>query len=72
MRHTAPVLMAFMEASSAMVFAYLDPAAGGMIIQTLIAAAVAVPFILRSQIARVVARVKGQRTEKEPSSSDQA
>lgn len=35
-----------------MIFAYLEPAAGGMIIQTLIAAAVALPFILRTRITR--------------------
>jgi hypothetical protein len=63
--------MAFMEASSTMVFAYLDPAAGGMIIQTIVAATVAVPFILRSQIARIVARLRGQRASKEPASTDQ-
>ena len=49
-----------------MVFAYLDPAAGGMIIQTVIAAAVAVPFILRTQISRGLARLRGQRGERSP------
>lgn len=46
-----------------MVFAYLDPAAGGMIIQTIVAAAVAVPFIMRSQISRAIAKLRGQRSE---------
>ncbi len=49
-----------------MVLGYLDPAAGGMIIQTIIAAAVALPFILRSQIARGLARIRGER----PNTSD--
>jgi hypothetical protein len=44
-----------------MVFAYLDPAAGGMIIQSIIAAAVALPFILRSQISRGIAWLRGNR-----------
>ena len=44
-----------------MVLAYLDPAAGGMIVQTIIAAAVALPFILRGQITRAVARFRGGR-----------
>jgi hypothetical protein len=44
-----------------MVLGYLDPAAGGMIIQTIVAAAVALPFILRSQIARAVSRFRGDR-----------
>lgn len=42
-----------------MVLGYLDPAAGGMIIQTIIAAAVALPFILRSHISRGLARLRG-------------
>ena len=43
-----------------MIFAYLDPAAGGMIIQTIIAAAVALPFILRTQIARGLDRLRAR------------
>ena len=52
-----------------MVFAYLDPAAGGMVIQTLVAAAVALPFILRSQISRGLARFRGRSSE---TATDQA
>jgi hypothetical protein len=48
-----------------MVFAYLDPAAGGMIIQTIVAAAVAVPFILRSQISRMINRLRAYRGPKD-------
>lgn len=47
-----------------MIFAYLDPAAGGMIIQTIIAAAVALPFILRTQIARGLDRFRGRNGSK--------
>lgn len=64
MRQTAPSSFIPTEASSIMVFAYLDPAAGGMIIQTIIAAAVAVPFILRTQISRGLARLRSQRGAK--------
>ena len=63
-RHTAPSSFKLPEASSIMVFAYLDPAAGGMIIQTIIAAAVALPFILRTQITRGLARLRSQRGPK--------
>jgi hypothetical protein len=49
-----------------MVFAYLDPAAGGMVIQTLVAAAVALPFILRSQLTRGLNRLRGRRPEPKP------
>ena len=47
-----------------MFVAYLDPAAGGMIIQTIIAAAVAIPFILRTQISRGIELI---RKRNEPS-----
>lgn len=43
-----------------MLFGYLDPAAGGMLIQTIVAAAIAIPFILRAQITRGLARLRGQ------------
>ena len=46
-----------------MVLAYLDPAAGGMVIQTLVAAAVALPFILRSQLTRGLNRLRGRSAE---------
>jgi hypothetical protein len=46
-----------------MVLAYLDPAAGGMVIQTLVAAAVALPFILRSQLTRGLNRLRGRSSE---------
>lgn len=49
-----------------MVFAYLDPAAGGMIIQSIIAAAVAVPFLLRTHITRAIGRLKGHRQAEKP------
>lgn len=47
-----------------MIFAYLDPAAGGMIIQTIIAASVALPFILRTHIARGLERIRGRNASK--------
>jgi len=52
-----------------MVFAYLDPATGGMVIQSIIAAAVTVPFLLRTQIARGWSKLRGTRSaesSKEP------
>lgn len=42
-----------------MIVGYLDPTAGSMLIQTLIAAALVIPFTLRSRIARGVERVRG-------------
>ena len=49
-----------------MVFAYLDPAAGGMLIQSIVALAVAIPFILRSQISRGIELLRGRRVTKGP------
>lgn len=41
-----------------MLLAYLDASTGGLLIQTLIAALVAVPFIMRSQVARGLAFIR--------------
>jgi hypothetical protein len=45
-----------------MVFMYLDAATGGMVIQTLVAAAVALPIVLRSQVSRGIARLRAFRS----------
>jgi hypothetical protein len=37
-----------------MLFLYIDPGAGSLVIQAVLAAALAVPFFLRSQVARVL------------------
>jgi hypothetical protein len=42
------------------VLAYIDPGSGSLLIQAMIAALVAAPFVLRQQIARVIRRVRGQ------------
>ena len=44
-----------------MIFAYLDPGAGSMAIQMVIAGALAVPFFLRTQIARGIDRLRARR-----------
>jgi hypothetical protein len=49
-----------------LVFAYIDPGSGSLLIQGLIAALVAVPIFFRHQIARAVQTVRGKR-ETEPS-----
>jgi hypothetical protein len=46
-----------------MVIAYLDPGAGSLVIQAILAAALAVPFFLRSQLGALVARVRGKRSQ---------
>jgi len=40
------------------IYAYLDPGAGSLIIQGLIAAAITVPFLLRSKITEALRRIR--------------
>ena len=42
-----------------LIFAYIDPGSGSLIIQALIAGLVAVPIFFRHQIARAVRAVRG-------------
>lgn len=49
-----------------MIFAYLDPGAGSLVIQAVLAAALAIPFFLRSQLASLIGRVR----RREPDSDD--
>jgi hypothetical protein len=46
-----------------MVFAYIDPGAGSLVIQAVLAAALAIPFFLRTQIGNAVRRLKGRRAD---------
>jgi hypothetical protein len=46
-----------------MILAYIDPGAGSLVIQAVIAAALAVPFLLRSQIGRVLGRLRNRADE---------
>lgn len=43
-----------------MIFAYIDPGAGSMLIQAVIAGALVVPFFLRTQIRMVVDRIRNR------------
>ena len=49
-----------------MILGYIDPGAGSLLIQALIAAAVSVPFFFRNAIRSAVRRIKG-----EPASTDE-
>lgn len=44
-----------------MVFAYLDPGAGSLLIQAVLAGMLAIPFFLRSHIGNLVRRVRRDR-----------
>lgn len=43
-----------------LVFAYIDPGSGSLIIQALIAGIVAIPIFFRHQISRVVRTLRGR------------
>jgi len=43
-----------------LIFAYIDPGTGSLLIQALIAGLVAVPIFFRHQIARVIRTVRGR------------
>lgn len=43
-----------------MIFAYIDPGAGSMVIQAILAGVLAVPFFFRSHIGRLASRIRGR------------
>jgi hypothetical protein len=43
---------------------YIDPGAGSMVIQAVLAAALAIPFFFRTHIGRVVQRLRGIRGQR--------
>jgi hypothetical protein len=51
--------------------AYIDPGSGSLIIQVAIATLVAIPIFFRTQLTRVVNRVRG-RTEVQAPADDRA
>ena len=53
-----------------MIFGYIDPGAGSMVIQALIAGIIAVPFFLRMHISRIVSRFRNRRSD-DKSAGDQ-
>ena len=50
--------------------AYIDPGSGSLIIQAVIAAMIAIPIFLRSQIGRVVRALRG--SDSKPTGGDDA
>ena len=46
-----------------MIFAYIDPNSGSLVIQALIAMLVAVPFFFRRQLARAVKVIRPDRDQ---------
>jgi hypothetical protein len=54
------------------VFAYIDIGSGSLIVSTLIAAIVTVPFVLRQQLSRIVNRLRGSKAPAAPTDADSA
>jgi hypothetical protein len=46
-----------------MIFAYIDPGAGSLLLQALIAGALVIPYFFRQQIGRVVRRIRGDKAD---------
>jgi hypothetical protein len=44
---------------------YIDPGAGSMVIQAILATALAIPFFFRTHISRVVQRFRGTRADRD-------
>jgi hypothetical protein len=54
-----------------MAIGYLDAATGGLVIQTVIAAAVAGSIVMRTQIARGLRLIRGGKWNEEPPGTDE-
>ena len=52
-----------------MIIGYLDPGAGSLVIQAILAGALAIPFFLRTQIGDAVRRFRGRRSD-DPAARD--
>jgi hypothetical protein len=46
------------SSSGAVILIYIDPGAGSMVIQAILATALAIPFFFRTRISRVVQRFR--------------
>ena len=54
-----------------MVLLYIDPGAGSMLIQAVLAGLLAVPFMFRGAIARAIDRVRGRRQSESTAGSSE-
>jgi hypothetical protein len=52
-----------------MILLYIDPGAGSMVIQALLAGLLAIPFFFRTQAARFIQRIRSLRGEHEDHAS---
>lgn len=50
-----------------MIFLYIDPGAGSMVIQAVLAAALAIPFFFRTHVGRAIQRIRALRTRRDDS-----
>jgi hypothetical protein len=52
-----------------MVLGYLDPGAGSLVIQAILASALAIPFFMRTQIGNAIRRFRDRRSD-DPATRD--
>jgi hypothetical protein len=57
------------SSSQAVILIYIDPGAGSMVVQAVLATALAIPFLLRTRISRVVQRIRALRADQDDSRS---
>lgn len=53
-----------------MIYLYIDPGAGSLVIQAVIAGALAIPFFFRTHVGRAVAALRGRRKASHPAPTD--
>lgn len=58
--------------AQAMIFMYIDPGAGSMVIQALLAAILAIPFFFRTQVSRALQRLHELRGRQHDESSTES
>jgi hypothetical protein len=52
------------------IYLYIDPGAGSLVIQGIIATALAIPFLFRTHLGRAVAALRGRRNASDQTPTD--
>jgi hypothetical protein len=53
-----------------MILLYIDPGAGSMVIQAVLAGLLAIPFFFRTHVSRLIHKVRRGRTERSDAADD--
>ena len=49
---------------------YIDPGAGSLVVQAILAAVLAIPFFFRTQVGRFVSAIRGRGKPSDPASPE--